>query len=179
MTSTVGGRVVRSWLGRRSWQLLVLVVLLSCGVVAMHGLGEGRSLGSVHGPTLAAGVSHEGLAAADETRPGRAAGGHAVVVFTAVGKLTADHQIVDGAASGCPQCAGGAAPLGEQTGGHDGMAMCLAVLYLLVWVVLSQCRISRIVSRCGGAGRRAFLGLVRGPPSRRAPSLSELCICRT
>ncbi len=158
--------------------MLVLVVFLSCGVVAMHGLGAGHSLGHVPSLTMAAGVSHEGLATVGEGRPDQAAT-HSVSVFAAAGKLTADHQIVSRDAGGCPQCAANAPPLHDQTGGHDGLAMCLAVLYLLVWLVLRQRRISRIVSRFGKAGRRAFAGLVRGPPSRRTPSLSELCICRT
>ncbi len=179
MTSTVGGRAPRARPGRRSWQLLALVLLLSCGVVAMHSLGAGHSLGHVPGPTMVAGISHEVLAAVGEARPDQAATAHAVSGLIAAGTLTADHQVVDLEAWGCPQCAGNAAPLHEMTGGHDGLAMCLAVLCLLVWVLRRSRRISGILYRFGGAGRRAFTGLVRGPPSCRAPSLSELCICRT
>ncbi|MEO6998286.1 MAG: hypothetical protein ABI112_09405 [Terracoccus sp.] len=185
MTGTERDQSLRSLPGRRSWPLLVLVVLLSCGVIAMHSLGAGHIglghfLGHDPGPAMAAGQPAEGRAPESAVGPSRAGtAAHAVPGSTA-GTLTTDHQIVTRSEWGCQECAVNAAPPLEQTGGHGGLAMCLAVLSLLVWVVLRrQRRPFRMVRTLGGAGRRAFTGLLRGPPSCRTPSLSKLCICRT
>lgn len=68
----------------------------------------------------------------------------------------------------------------ERTGGHSGLAMCLAVLSLLVFVVLRwRGRAVRTVPMLTRTLAAALAYLVRGPPPLRTPSLSELCICRT
>ncbi len=154
----------------RSGLLAVLVVLLSCGVVAMHSLGAGH-LGMGHTPGHDPGPSMSAHPV-DDMEPNANTTNHE---FVGVAASSVSHD-----ALGCPQCVAGAAPGPDQTGGHGGVAMCLAVLSLLVWVVLRRQRQPfRMVRTLGGAGPRAFTGLLRGPPSCRTPSLSKLCICRT
>lgn len=156
--------------GLRSGLLAVLVILLSCGVVAMHSLGAGHpgmghALGHDAGPAMSA---HP----VDDMEPNADSTNHELVGVPAA---SLNHDVL-----GCSQCVVSAAPGPDQRGGHAGLAMCLAVLSLLVWVVLRRQRQPfRMVRSLGYAGRRAFSGLVRGPPSFRTPSLSELCICRT
>lgn len=184
MTGTERDHSLRSRPGRRSWPLLVLVVLVSCGVIAMHSLGlghlgSGHSLGQDPGSTMTAGHPHEGGAPESAVGSSRAGAVAHAVWGSAAGKLTTDLQIVTRSEGGCQECAADAAPPLDQSGGH-GLTMCLAVVSLLVWVVLrTQRRPFRMVRTLGGAGPRAFTGLIRGPPSCRTPSLSELCICRT
>ncbi len=170
MASSEGNGLPHARTGLRSGLLAVLVVLLSCGVVAMHSLGAGH-LGMMHplghdpGPTMSAHPVDDMEPNANPTSR----------EFVGVPAASVNH---DGL--GCPQCVVGAAPGPDQTGDHGGLAMCLAVLSLLVWVVLRrQRRPVRTMRRLGHAGRRAFSGLVWGPPGSRTPSLSELCICRT
>lgn len=157
-------------LGLRSGLLVVLVVMLSCGIVAMHSLGAGhlgmgQALGHDRGPTMSA---HP----VADVEPNASTLDHE---FGTVTTASVSHG-----ALGCLRCAAGASPGPDQAGGHDGMAMCLAVLSLLVWVVLRrQRRPFRMVRALGGDRPRAFAGLMRGPPSCGTPSLSELCICRT
>lgn len=152
--------------GLRNGLLAVLIVLLSCGIIVMHSLGAGHpGMGHDLGPTISAHPAGEVVPNA--SRKGLEFGG--------VPDASVNHD-----ALACPQCVMGAAPRPDQTGGHGGLAMCLAVLSLLVWVVLRrQRRPFRMVRTLGDASSRAIAGLVRGPPRRRTPSLSELCICRT
>lgn len=151
--------------------LALLVVLLSCGVVAMHSLGSGH-LAGMHTLSTDLGTTLSASHPVDATAPtGRTTG-------RASGLAPETSVTYDG--QGCDPCAVGAAHGPAQPGDHSGLAMCLAVLSLLVVVVLRwRGRAVRTGPTLTRTSARAFTQLVRGPPRLRAPSLSELCICRT
>lgn len=170
MTSAEWGLLRRSGPVRRNWVLVMLVALMACGVIAMHALGAGHlgagaALGHGLGPAMSAGPSEAGRA------PRASPAAHEV------GPRPAPSVTYD--APGGQHGVESAALLPGQTGAHGGLSMCLAVLSLLAWVVLHRrCRSFRMMGTLTRAGQQAFTGLVRGPPRRHAPLLSELCICR-
>ncbi|MDQ2826590.1 MAG: hypothetical protein M3Y04_06495, partial [Actinomycetota bacterium] len=112
--------------GLRSGLLVVLVALLSCGVVVMHSLGAGHSgMGQTPGHDLGPTMSAQPVA--DMTS-------NANLEDHESGPAPAASMSY--AVQGCETCAVEAAYGSDQTTDHGGMAMCLAVLSLLVWVVL-------------------------------------------
>lgn len=171
MTSAEGSRIPRARVSLRGWLLVGLVALVSCAVIAMHSLGAGHlgtgpAISHDSGSTASAGPVVEGVTPTGGTTDCDPGPAHAASV--------AHHAQV------CQQCAVTAAPDPDHSGGHAGLSMCLAVLSLLVWVALrSRRQALRTVHALARASRFPFTELVRGPPRRRAPSLSELCICRT
>lgn len=171
MTSREGQGPLRPEPLLRGALLALLVLLLSCGVVAMHSLGSGH-LAGIH--TLSADLGPT-MSAAHTVEPAAPNGG---TIDRASGSAPATSPTYDG--QRCEPCGVEAAHSPDTTDGHSGLAMCLAVLSLLAWAVLRwRGRPFRTVPTLTRTSARAFTKLVRGPPRLRAPSLSELCICRT
>lgn len=177
--------------GVHRWLLGMVTLALAIGVVVMHSLGIGH-----HGPAL----GHHGVASAQHdpasARPDSAIAQHATdhddVFTTPGGAVASGHSAGHGVAAqdlgrvASPEhvvaaAVGDGPVLAVPEVGHGSMAVCLAVLPLLL--LLRRLGDRAWFARAQSSARRHRHGLQASwlilPPGRAGPSLSELCILRT
>ncbi|WP_404391403.1 hypothetical protein [Humibacillus xanthopallidus] len=178
--------------GVHRWLLGMVTLALAIGVVVMHSLGVGH-----HGPTLGhhdSAVSQHAVAqdtVAQDTVAHDAIAQDGVATMQAEA-VTSGHSAGHGAAAhdldrvATPEpvmaAAVGSGPdIASTEVGHGSMAVCLAVLPLLL--LLHRLGDRAWFARAQSSARRHRHGLQTSwlslPPGRASPSLSELCILRT
>jgi hypothetical protein len=161
--------------GVRRWVLGSVTLALAIGVVVMHSLGLGH-----HGPSLphhgSVTAQHGGALASTSVPPPAETAG-AGSVGHASGHASPDAD----AAASVAVAPGAGAVVAISAAGPGAMAVCLAVLPVLLLLRRGGDRtwFARALPRARRLPFGARSSSSTRPPGRAGPTLSELCILRT